>query len=231
MGYRTVKLRPLSSCPVQCRRPHHQPGCLKTWKPPRCRKTMRWKAVYHTLCFHMTSKPPCFWTRRSWDMARGVTYLFSSDKLKSRTLLLPPVRPRPPPSAPRRPQTDACWGTRPTPAGTASARLPRLATTVVAVVGVAPCRPQRIRTVTTHTPAPRLGALPSPVLDPCPQPLQGGWLVCRSWSSQARTPQQTLLTSTGLVVSTTHPGNPGRRGAAQVCLFAPRRPCAAGSCR
>lgn len=101
MGYRTVKLRPLSSCPVQCRRPHHQPGCLKTWKPPRCRKTMRWKAVYHTLCFHMTSKPPCFWTRRSWDMARGVTYLFSSDKLKSRTLLLPPVRPRPPPGAPK----------------------------------------------------------------------------------------------------------------------------------
>lgn len=101
MGYRTVKLRPLSSCPVQCRRPHHQPGCLKTWKPPRCRKTMRWKAVYHTLCFHMTLKPPCFWTRRSWDMARGVTYLFSSDKLKSRTLLLPPVRPRPPPGAPK----------------------------------------------------------------------------------------------------------------------------------
>lgn len=139
-------------------------------------------------------------------------HVFSSDKLKSRTLLLPPVRPRPPPSAPRRPQTDACWGTRPTPAGTASARLPRLATTVVAVVGVAPCRPQRIRTVTTHTPAPRLGALPSPVLDPCPQPLQGGWLVCRSWSSQARTPQQTLLTSMSLVASTTHPGNPGRRG-------------------
>lgn len=78
------------------------------------------------------------------------------------------LAPRSPPSAPRRPQTDACWGTRPTPAGTASARLPRLATTVVAVVGVAPCWPQRIRTVTTHTPAPRLGALPHLCLTPVP---------------------------------------------------------------
>lgn len=66
--------RPLS---VQCRHPHHPPdGCLITWKPLSNISESHGMegSVYRTLCFHMTLKRQCFWTRRSVDMTRGVTY-------------------------------------------------------------------------------------------------------------------------------------------------------------
>jgi hypothetical protein len=159
--------------------------------------------VHRTRCFHpIENGLRVFGLVIPWTWPKGSRIFLGQTEVHT---LAPPSAPRAPKPGPR----PLRWKT---------ARLPRLATTVVAVVGVAPCQHQRIHTVTTHTPAP---TLPSPALDPCPQPLQGGWLVCRSWSSQARTPQQTILTSTSLVASTTHPGNPGPGGGAQSASVPP----------
>lgn len=102
--------RPLS---VQCRRPHHPPdGCLITWKPLSNISESHGMegSVSHALLSY--DFEAAVFLDSSFCGHDPRCHVFSSDKLKSRTLFLPP---RPPPSAPRRPQTDLCWDGERTP--------------------------------------------------------------------------------------------------------------------
>lgn len=91
--------RPLS---VQCRRPHHPPdGCLITWKPLSNISESHGMegSVSHALLSY--DFEAAVFLDSSFCGHDPRRHVFSSDKLKSRTLFLPPVRPRPPPGAPK----------------------------------------------------------------------------------------------------------------------------------
>lgn len=206
---------------VQCRRPHHPPdGCLITWKPLSNISESHGMegSVSHALLSY--DFEAAVFLDSSFCGHDPRCHVFSSDKLKSRTLFLPP---RPPPSAPRRPQTDLCWdGERTPPPARDHCR-----------------RRGRCRTVPApkdshrHYAHARSQAGGPPLT--CAGPL--------SPTSPGRLARLSILVKPGPDTSANPPNlnelgrihhtswEPRAPGGRSVCLFAPRRPCAAGSCR